>query len=262
MRLLRFILLILVSISCSKNRNQINLPQSDYTNYSIKENLSDYLIYVDQVTESEFRIIDDDTLTTELDSTLHSRIDSLRFKRRHHDYPKIVLSLDQDLPYQTFQKITKEFRKAFKQSFVLDLKGEKDLRIILPPYIQNDSEYIVDRLKGKGAPNYYSELEPYFLENKVLNLNVSVNEFQLTDLNSNKISDLKTYAEFNEKFVLLLEFSSNSTYQDYVSVASYLNSIFAEIVDKEKLENNLTDEEIQEKYRFIIEEKNALKHWL
>ena len=46
-----------------------------------------------------------------------------------------------------------------------------------------------------------------------------------------------------------------------MSVASYLNSIFAEIVDKEKLENNLTDEEIQEKYRFIIEEKNALKHW-
>ena len=204
-------MLILVSISCSKNRNQINLPQSDYTNYSIEENLSDYLIYVEQVTVSEFRIIDDnDTLTTKLDSSLHSRIDSLRFKRRHHDYPKIVLSLDKNVPYQTFQNLTKEFRKAFKQSFVLDLKGEKDLRITLPPYIQNDSEYIVDRLKGKGAPNYYSELEPYFLENKVLNLKVSINEFQLTDLNSNKIPDLKTYAEFNEKFVLLLQFSSNS----------------------------------------------------
>ena len=91
MRLLRFILLILVSISCSKNRNQINLPQSDYTNYSIKENLSDYLIYVDQVTESEFRIIDDDTLTTELDSTLHSRIDSLRFKRPALPGDQIIL---------------------------------------------------------------------------------------------------------------------------------------------------------------------------
>ena len=259
MKLFRYILLILVFISCSKNGNRINLPESDFTNYSIKENSTEYLILVDQGSQTEFRIIDDDTLIIELDSTLHSRIDSLRIQRRYHDYPKVVLSLDQDLSYQTFQDLTKEFRKAFKQSFVLNLKGEKDLRITLPPYIQNDSEYIVDRLKGKGAPNYYSELEPYFSEKKVLNLMVSANEFQLTDLESNKISDLKKYAELNKKFVILLEFSNDSKYQDYVNLVSFLKSTFAEIIEKEKSENNLTDEEIQEKYRFIIEEKNALQ---
>ncbi len=259
MNIYRYILIILVFIYCSKKGNRINLPQSDFTNYSIKENSTEYLIFVDQVSQTEFRIIDDDTLIIRLDSTLHSRIDSLRFQRRYHDYPKVILSLDKNLPYKTFQDLTKEFRKAFKQSFVLDLKGTKDLRITLPPYIQNDSEYIVDGLKGKGAPNYYAELEPYFLENKVLNLKVSANEFQITDSNSNKISDLKKYVELNNDFVLLFELSTDSKYQDYVNLISYLKSTFAEIIEKEKIENHLTDEEIQEKFRFIIEEKNALQ---
>ncbi|WP_412560527.1 hypothetical protein [Winogradskyella sp. MIT101101] len=260
MKLFNYILIIFIFISCSKNRNQINLPQSEFTNYSIEENTAEYLIYVDQVSETEFRIIDDDTLITKLDSTLHSRIDSLRFQRRYHDYPKVILSLDQNLSYQIFQDLTKEFRKAFKQSFILNLKGKNDLRITLPPYIQNDSEYIVERLRGKGAPNYYPELEPYFLEKKVLNLKVNANDFFITDSDSKKISDLKKYAELNKKFVILFEFSTDSNYQDYVNMISYLKSTFAEIIETEKAENKLTDEEIQEKYRFIIEEKNALQH--
>lgn len=259
MKLLTQILIFLFFISCSKNGNQINLPKSDFTNFSIEENANEYLIFVNQVSQTEFRIIDDDTLITKLDSTLHSRIDSLRFQARYHDYPKVVLSLDKKLPYQTFQDLTKEFRKAFKQSFILDLKGKKDLRITLPPYIQNDSEYIVENLRGKGAPNYYPELKPYFLEKKVINLKIIANEFLITDSNSNKISDLKKYAELNNKFVILFEFSTDSTYQDYINMVSYLNSTFTEIIEKEKAENRLTDEEIQEKYRFIIEEKNALQ---
>lgn len=249
----------MVFISCSKDGNRIDLPQSDFTNYSIKENSTEYLIFVDQISQTEFRIIDNDTLIIKLDSTSHSRIDSFQNRKRSHDYPKIVLSLDKELSYKTFQNLTKEFRKVFNQSFVLDLNGTKDIRITLPPYIQNESEYIMDRLKGKGAPNYYAELEPYFMENKVLNLKVSSNEFILTDLNSNKISDLKKYVELNNKFVLLFELSTDSKYQDYVNLISYLKSTFTEIIEKDKSENNLTDEQIQEKYRFIIEEKNALQ---
>ncbi|NMH89985.1 hypothetical protein [Flavivirga algicola] len=259
MKLYTYIILIIFSISCSKKGNRINLPQSDFTNYSIEKKSTEYQVFVDQVSQTEFRIIDSDTLITELDSTLHSKVHSLELIRHYHEYPKIVLSLDQNLSYKTFQELTKEFRKAFKQSFVLDLKGKDDLRITLPPYIQNDSEYIVENLRGKGAPNYYPELEPYFLEKKVLNLKVNTNEFLITDSNSNKISDLKKYAELNKKFVILFEFSTDSNYQDYVNMISFLKSTFAEIIEKEKSENNLTYEEIQEKYRFIIEEKNALQ---
>jgi len=256
MKLWKYISIILLFISCSKQEKGIELPTSDFNNFTISENSSDYFIYVNQLSNEKYEIIDNDTLFSILDSTLHEKIYEFNNYRRNHEYPKIVLNLDKKTPYLDFKNLTKEFRKVFNQSFVINLKGEDDLRLQFPPYIQNESEYIMPELKGKGAPDYKYLFEEYSIENKYLNLAVSAtSDLKITDSKSELITDLKEYWLKNKKLIIFYEFEQKCDLQNYVDMFSYVNKIKTEIWKLEKVSEELTDEKIRGKYSIILEEK-------
>jgi len=251
MKITLYILTFLLLFSCSKEETTFKLPSSDFSNYNLNEHKNDYVITVEQLSNTKYRIVDRDTIIVTLDSTLHSKI----FNKKRDNYPTVLLNLDKNTSYSDFRQLTKEFRKSFKQIFVLNLKNNNAIRISLPPYIQTDNEYIDSILKGHGAPNNYNEFKPYIEQKKVLNLRVTNSEITLKDLQDNKILDFKEYALKNKKFIIFYEFDSDCNYQNYVDMTSFIKSVQKDIWKKEKNENNLTENEFRGKYLFIVEEK-------
>jgi len=247
-----FFLLIFI-VSCKEGESEINFPVSKVNNFDLENNNADFLVNVSRLQNGKYQIEYRDTLIANLDSTLHSKILDLKYKNeQYHEYATIKLELDMNIPYREFKRLTKEFRKAFYQSFVLRTNESKYLRIKLLPEYQNENEYYDSRIIGQGPRHtLYEELKPYFTENKILHIVVENGVLMLNDNGGNEVPDYKKYALENKRFITLYDIKDDQTYQDFVTLYSQLRQWHDEL--KVSIENDKTVK--IDEYKFMIEEK-------
>jgi hypothetical protein len=249
------ILTLLLFISCEKSERNVDYPKSNIANFDLENNKEDYLINVSRLKNGEYQIIYRDTLISDIDSTLHSKILDLKNKnRRIHEYASVELELDKNITYNEFRNLTSEFRKVFYQKYILKTDGNGYFRIQMLPYYQNDTEYFDDRIKGLGPPHtLYEELKPYFTENKILYITIKDGKLKMIDNNGDDVPNYKEYALTNKRFITLYDIKDDQTYEDFVLLYSQIIEWQLEL--KSVIEKGNKESEEMDEYKFMIVEK-------
>lgn len=247
------VMLILLLHSCQIKSISITLPSSDYDNFDINKSKIDYLIQVNQLTDSTFQIIYRDTLVASLDSSLHRKVlDLKKNNQRLHEYPALLLSLDKSLDYKRFNLLILEFRKLLFQRYILKLDNGAYLRTYQFPIQKDENVYLDSRLKGQEAPSFIEEFYPYYEKRNYLVFTLRNEVIHINDGNGIPISDFTNYALTHKQHITFYELDERATYQDYIYLISnmmHMQEGIRETIEKNKDSSN---QDSMENYKFIL----------
>lgn len=244
--------LLIFGYACS-SENLTTLPTSVYFNVDLDSYSTKAVINVSQSSDNLFNIEYENVYTGTIDSTLHVELSKIKFPPYVREVT-VKFQLDKDLKYSEFEKLVNEFRKVNLRRFCMDIGDNRGIQYIAFPYDYSENLFIdpsINIVYPPPAPYLNKESLSKVFPNLIYSVENS--KVKIHDHIGNEITDNKNFIKNRENAFHFLKMNKTDTYQDYITVTSYIRSSIEGIRKSTIDSNNIDYKEAKKLYPMRIE---------
>lgn len=222
-----FLLCVCLVAGCKQPETfPILLPESNYHNDKYDNKGFDHFLTITQYSDTSVLLEYDTSIIATIDSSLHAKMFGL-VSHAIYDYGlmlKARLLLDREMPISTYKQLLLECRKIDLRNIWMMTADSLPVSMMVYPIFRRDEIYFDPEAMLQLPPP--PPVPPTFdlLQRPNLKIDISHEHIRISDFQDSVISDFKNYLMDNPKTFNIYQFEPSCTYQDYVTLQSFLFS--------------------------------------